>query len=92
MEIINSICYLKYTLKGFQKIISLLPSATEIIYCVDLQERLKGVTHTCTFHSDTLSKPKIIAPSFDVNKLDSLEIDKKIKQLALLCCITNIFS
>ncbi|HEY6536472.1 MAG TPA: ABC transporter substrate-binding protein [Candidatus Nitrosocosmicus sp.] len=70
-------------MKGFQKIISLLPSATEIIYCLDLEERLKGVTHTCTFPSDALNKPKIITPSFDINKFDSLEIDKKIKQLAL---------
>ena len=69
-------------MKEFQKINSLLPSATEIIYCLDLQDRLKGVTHTCTFPTDLLSKPKIITPSFDINKLDSSEIDKKIKHLA----------
>ncbi len=69
-------------MKEFHKIISLLPSATEIIYYLDLQDRLKGVTHTCTFPSDALSKPKIISPSFDINILDSLEIDRKIKQLA----------
>ncbi len=69
--------------QDFQKIISFLPSATEIIYELNLQDRLKGVTHTCTFPSDVLSKPKIIKPSFDVHKLDSIEIDKKIKELAL---------
>ena len=59
-----------------------MPSATEIIYYLDLQDRLKGVTHTCTFPFEALSKPRIITPSFDVNILDSLEIDEKIKQLA----------
>jgi iron complex transport system substrate-binding protein len=69
--------------QDFQKIISFLPSATEIIYELDLQDKLKGVTHTCTFPSDAISKPKIISPSFDADKLDSVEIDKKIKELAL---------
>ncbi len=69
--------------KGYQKIVSLLPSATEILFELGLDDRLKGVTHACTYPIEALNKPKIINSSIDVNKLDSIEIDKKIKELAL---------
>jgi iron complex transport system substrate-binding protein len=66
----------------FEKIISLLPSATEIIFALGLEDRLKGVTHECTYPTGALNKPKIIEPSFDVKNLDSTEIDKKIKEMS----------
>jgi iron complex transport system substrate-binding protein len=69
--------------KGYQKIVSLLPSATEILFELGLDDRLKGVTHACTYPIEALNKPKIINSSIDVNVLDSIEIDKKIKELAL---------
>jgi iron complex transport system substrate-binding protein len=69
--------------KGYQKIVSLLPSATEILFELGLNDRLKGVTHACTYPIEALNKPKIINSSVDVNMLDSTEIDKKIKELAL---------
>jgi iron complex transport system substrate-binding protein len=69
--------------KGYQKIVSLLPSATEILFELGLDDRLKGVTHACTYPIEALNKPKIINSSIDVNMLDSIEIDKKIKELAL---------
>jgi iron complex transport system substrate-binding protein len=69
--------------KGYQKIVSLLPSATEILFELGLDDRLKGVTHACTYPIEALNKPKIINSSVDVNMLDSTEIDKKIKELAL---------
>ncbi len=61
----------------YQKIISFLPSATEILFELGLQDRLKGVTHTCTFPTEALTKPRILNSSFDVNSLDSEEIDNK---------------
>ncbi len=67
--------------REYQKIISFLPSATEILFELDLQDRLKGVTHTCTFPHEALTKPRVINPSFNANILDSQEIDKKIKEL-----------
>ena len=66
----------------YEKIISLLPSATEILFELGLDDRLKGVTHECTYPTGALNKPKIIQPSFDVKKLDSTDIDKKIKEMA----------
>jgi iron complex transport system substrate-binding protein len=69
--------------KGYQKIVSLLPSATEILFELGLDDRLKGVTHACNYPIEALNKPKIINSSIDVKKLDSIEIDKEIKELAL---------
>jgi iron complex transport system substrate-binding protein len=69
--------------KEYQKIISFLPSATEILFELDLQDRLKGVTHTCTFPHEALTKSRIINPSFNAEILSSKEIDKKIKELSL---------
>jgi iron complex transport system substrate-binding protein len=69
--------------KEYQKIISFLPSATEILFELDLQDRLKGVTHTCTFPHEALTKSRIINPSFKAEILSSKEIDKKIKELSL---------
>ena len=39
--------------------------------------------HTCTYPYEALTKPRIINSSFDVNSLDSIEIDNKIKELSL---------
>ena len=66
----------------FEKIISLLPSATEILFELGLEDRLMGVTHECTYPQEALSKPKIIQPSIDVKNLDSSEIDRKIKEMS----------
>jgi iron complex transport system substrate-binding protein len=66
----------------FEKIVSLLPSATEILFELGLENRLKGVTHECNYPTGALNKPKIIQPSFDVKKLDSRDIDKKIKEMS----------
>src|SRR3982751_6506380 len=74
----------------FEKIISLLPSATEILFELGLEDRLVGVTHECTYPPRALNKPKIIQPSFDVDNFDSSEIDKKIKEMS--CNDQPIFS
>lgn len=67
----------------YNKIISFLPSATEILFEIGLDDELKGVTHECTYPIKASSKPQIIYPSFDVNSLNSSEIDKKIRDLSI---------
>jgi iron complex transport system substrate-binding protein len=42
-----------------QKIISLAPSNTEIIYALGLEDRLLGVTTFCDYPAEALDKPKI---------------------------------
>lgn len=67
----------------FHNIISFLPSATEILFELDLGDYLKGVTHECTYPKQALNKPKIISPSINFNNLDSFEIDEKVKNMTL---------
>ncbi|HYO05801.1 MAG TPA: cobalamin-binding protein [Phototrophicaceae bacterium] len=68
---------------GYDKIISFLPSATEILFEIGLGDALKGVTHECTYPIKASEKPNIISPSFDANGLSSVEIDKKIRDLSI---------
>jgi len=41
------------------RIVSLLPSATELVYALGLGERLVGVTHECDFPPAALHKPRL---------------------------------
>ena len=44
-----------------QKIVSLLPSATEIVCALGLEENLVGVTHECDFPPSVAGKPALTA-------------------------------
>ena len=68
-------------MKG-KRIISFLPSATELIYELGAQERLFGVTHECDFPNDAVNKPRVIESVFDSEKMSSKEIDDKICSLS----------
>ncbi len=65
-----------------KRIISFLPSATELIYELGAQEKLFGVTHECDYPSDATSKPKVIESVFEPEKMSSKEIDEKICDLS----------
>ena len=58
------------------RIVSFLPSATEIVYALGLGSELVGVSHECDFPSDAKGKPKMIEPAFDTRKLESERIDQ----------------
>ena len=62
------------------KIVSFLPSATEILYELGVQDQLKAVTHECNYPQQAKSKPKVIHASFDPQKMSSHEIDNKVIQ------------
>lgn len=66
---------------AFQRIISFLPSATEILYEIGLGSQIVGVTHECTYPSEAKSKPRVINSSFDASTMSSKEIDDKIVEL-----------
>lgn len=61
-----------------KKIISFLPSATEILYELGAEKQIIGVTHECTFPLEAKLKPKIIYSAFEASRLSSREIDNKI--------------
>ncbi|MDA0756598.1 MAG: cobalamin-binding protein [Crenarchaeota archaeon] len=65
-----------------KRIISFLPSATELIYELGAQEKLFGVTHECNYPIDAVSKPRVIESVFDPENMSSQEIDDKICSLS----------
>lgn len=58
------------------RVVSLLPSATEIVYALGLGNSLVGVSHECDYPEDAKTKPKMIKPIFDTTSLSSEQIDR----------------
>lgn len=63
------------------KIVSFLPSATEILYEIGAGNQVIGVTHECSYPEAAKSKPRVINSSFDASTMSSKEIDDKIVTL-----------
>lgn len=57
------------------RIVSFLPSATELLYEFGIEDKIYGVTHECKYPIEATSKPQIINSVVDSNKLSSKEID-----------------
>ncbi|HXV38210.1 MAG TPA: cobalamin-binding protein [Nitrosopumilaceae archaeon] len=64
-----------------KRIVSFLPSATEILYELGAGDQLVGVTHECDYPEQAKSKPRVIRSSFDHTKINSKEIDKQISNM-----------
>ena len=58
------------------RVVSLLPSATEIVYALGRGDTLVGVSHECDFPEEARAKAKMIEPIFDTSRLESEEIDR----------------
>lgn len=65
-----------------KRIVSFLPSATELIYELGAGDDLVGVTHECTFPEKAKSKPRVIDSVFDSEKMSSLQINERVSELA----------
>lgn len=63
------------------RIVSFLPSATELLYALGAENMLEGVTHECNYPKEASDKPKVISSVFKSDKLSSYEIDKKTTEL-----------
>jgi iron complex transport system substrate-binding protein len=64
-----------------ERIVSFLPSSTEILYEIGAGSQIVGVTHECKYPDDAKMKPRVISSSFDPSKMNSKEIDQKIVEL-----------
>ena len=47
------------------RICSFLPSATEIVYALGLQDQLYGVTFECDYPAEARQKPKVVRSLFE---------------------------
>src|SRR5574340_893339 len=63
------------------RIVSFLPSATEILYELGVGDQVLAVTHECNFPAEAKTKPRVIHSSFDPQKMSSQEIDNKVVEL-----------
>ena len=64
-----------------KRIVSFLPSATELLYEFGVQDNLYGVTHECKYPQGANSKPQIIESVINSEELTSKEIDTMTCQL-----------
>jgi iron complex transport system substrate-binding protein len=61
------------------RIVSLLPSATEIVYALGLGDALVGVTHECDFPADARTKPVLTASALP-HAARSADIDRHVRR------------
>jgi len=64
-----------------ERIVTFLPSATELIYSLGADDKLFGVTHECNYPSGAKTKLRVISTVFDPASMSSKQIDDKICQL-----------
>src|ERR671928_520987 len=62
-----------------QRIVSLLPSATEIVCALGLEENLVGVTHECDFPPSVVGKPVLTSSRISHERMSSAEIDHAVR-------------
>lgn len=65
--------------KPTPRIVSLLPSATEIVCALGLEDALVGVTHECDYPSSVAGKPKLTASRISHETMSSAEIDHAVR-------------
>ncbi|HEX8722667.1 MAG TPA: cobalamin-binding protein [Pyrinomonadaceae bacterium] len=61
------------------RIVSLLPSATEIVCALGLEDALVGVTHECDFPPSVKAKPVLTASRISHGSMSSAEIDHAVR-------------
>ena len=64
-----------------KRIVSFLPSATELLYELDAGDILFGVTHECKYPENAKTKLRVISSVINSDELSSNEIDTKTCQL-----------
>lgn len=64
---------------GFVRIVSLLPSTTEIVFQLGLAEQLFGVTFECNFPPEARKGRAIVVGGMDTAHLDPKEIDELVR-------------
>jgi iron complex transport system substrate-binding protein len=61
------------------RIVSLLPSATEIVCALGLEDALVGVTHECDYPPTVVGKPVLTASRISHERMTSAEIDHAVR-------------
>ena len=62
------------------RIVSLLPSSTEIVCALGLRERLVGVSHECDYPADVVGLPALTEPKLDPHGTSG-DIDLRVREI-----------
>lgn len=62
------------------RIVSFLPSATEILYTLKLGRSVSGISHECDFPPEARRKPVVMHANFPSGDLSDREIDRRVRQ------------
>jgi iron complex transport system substrate-binding protein len=65
------------------RIVSLLGSATEIVFELGLEDHLVGISHECDYPPEATSLPRVSRPRFDPSGMTSGEIDAAVRAAML---------
>ena len=65
--------------KETPRIVSLLPSATEIVCALGLEDALVGITHECDYPPTVARKPRLTASRISHETMTSAEIDHAVR-------------
>lgn len=60
-------------------IVSLLPSATEIVCALGLEAQLVAISHSCDYPPGVTDRPRVSRPRYDGTRLSSGEIDAAVR-------------
>jgi len=63
-----------------KRIVSFLPSATEIACALGLEDHLVGITHECDYPPSVTAKPVVVRSAVPVEKMSEAEIDKAVSE------------
>ena len=63
-----------------QRIVSFLPSATEMICALGLVDQLAGITHECDFPPEVRNKPIIVRSALAIDTMGQSEIDTAVAE------------
>ena len=61
-----------------QRIVSFLPSATEMVCALGLQDKLQGITHECDYPDVVKEKPVVVRSAVPVEEMTEAEIDRAV--------------
>src|ERR1051325_12246082 len=63
-----------------QRIVSFLPSATEMLCALGLEDRLVGITHECDHPPSIKGKPVVVRSAVPVETMTEAEIDRAVSE------------
>jgi iron complex transport system substrate-binding protein len=63
-----------------QRIVSFLPSATEMVCALGLGDQLVGITHECDYPPEAKGKPIVVRNALPIERMSQREIDEAVTQ------------